>query len=155
MEQVVLEPVVRVASRPEYRYFAPGSAVVSEGDRRQVFVGGTLVGEFAAGDRAARNVLFVQLCQDTRVHLGRLAKACELSEERVQQLRRKFEQSGLGAVIQIRRGGREPVVTARMRAPEFGRLTTDAAVFRRSPATFWTVVTKKRVGFQERCSGFS
>jgi len=90
--------------------------VVSDGDRRQVFVGGTLVGEFAAGDQAARNALLVQLCQDSRVHLGRMAKAFELSEERVRQLRRKFEQGGLGAVIQIRRGGREPVVTARMRA---------------------------------------
>jgi len=116
MEQVVLEPVVRGATQPGYRYFAPGSAVVSEGDRRQVFVGGTLVGEFAAGDQAARNALLVQLCQDPRVHLGRLAEAFDLSEERVRQLRRKFEQGGLGAVIQIRRGGREPVVTARMRA---------------------------------------
>ena len=67
----MLEPVVRGATQPGYRYFAPGSAVVSEGDRRQVFVGGTLVGEFAAGDQAARNALLVQLCQDPRVHLGR------------------------------------------------------------------------------------
>ena len=66
MEQVVLEPVVRGVTRPGYRYFAPGSAVVSEGDRRQVFVGGTLVGEFAAGDQAACNALLVQLCQDPR-----------------------------------------------------------------------------------------
>jgi hypothetical protein len=115
MDQLVLDAGVDQAHSDEYRYFKPYGCVRAVGERRQVFVGGTLVGSYDVSDKATRNALLVELSQEPRVRLGQLARAFELGDEQVRQLRRRHEASGLAAVLEIRRGGREAIVTPRLR----------------------------------------
>lgn len=79
--------------------------MVRESDRTQVFVGGTLVGEFGPGDAGVRNLLVVSLAADPRAHLGHLADAFELSAETVRLLRRQHEAEGAEALLRRQHGG--------------------------------------------------
>jgi hypothetical protein len=89
------------------RWFCRWGCVVSRGDAREVWVGGTLVGTYSAADRerGPRNLLLVTLAGDPSMHLGHLAAAFEVSDEHLRQLRRKAEAEGLGAIASSRRGG--------------------------------------------------
>lgn len=98
------------------RWFSDNACVVDEGDRREVFVGGMLVGTFTREDVSSRNVLVVTLAGDPKTHLGKLAKAFGLSSDRVRQLRRKFESKGMAALVTPSRNGRPPKVTPKKRA---------------------------------------
>jgi hypothetical protein len=115
MEQLVVEAVAQQARSDGYRHFEPQGCVRAVGKIRQVFVRGVLVGQYDVSDKATRNVLVVELSQERRVHLGQLARAFELGDEQVRQLRRRHEAKGLAAVMEIRRGGRQAVVTPRLR----------------------------------------
>jgi len=115
MEQVVVETAAGQARTSGYRYFEPRGCVRTVGESRQVFVGGSLVGQYHATDKATRNALVVELSQDRWVHLGQLASAFELGEEQVRKLRRRHESAGMAAVVEIRRGGRQPSVTPQLR----------------------------------------
>ncbi len=94
-------------SMPNTLWFAPYGSVVKRDEVRQVFIGGTLIGEFDPEDRerGTRNVLIVTLAKEPRMHLGHLAKAFGLSEEYVRQLRRLEQTQGLGAVLKPAMGG--------------------------------------------------
>jgi hypothetical protein len=102
--------------RGHIRWFADNACVVDHGDRREVFVGGMLVGRYARADVTTRNVLVVTLAGDARTHLGKLAKAFGLSSERVRALRRKYEEKGMAALVTPSRNGRPPKVTPKKRA---------------------------------------
>lgn len=103
---------VDVAGRPKTVWFAPRACVIERGDRREVVIGGTLVGSYGAKDFAQRNLLAVGLAQDPKVHLGELARGLGLSPEGLRQLRRLHEQEGIGPLLARRQGGGESRVPA-------------------------------------------
>ncbi len=98
------------------RWFSDRACVVDHGDRREVFVGGVLVGMFTSDDVTSRNVLIVTLAAEPRTHLGRMAKAFGISSERMRELRRKYEREGMAALVTPARNGRPPKVTPKKRA---------------------------------------
>lgn len=100
----------------QIRWFSDNACVVDHGDRREVFVGGMLVGAFTRQDVTSRNILVVTLSADPKTHLGKLAKAFGLSSERVRELRRKFESEGMTGLVKPSRNGRPPKVTPKKRA---------------------------------------
>lgn len=112
----MVDAVAKQGRSSGYRYFEPQGCVRTVGETRQVFVASSLVGQYDASDKATRNALVVELSQEPRVHLGQLARAFELGDEQVRQLRRRHEAKGLAAVLEIRRGGRQASVTPQLRA---------------------------------------
>lgn len=90
-----------------HRWFSSWGVVVEDGERRNVYVGGTLLGSFGPRERAMRNAILMGLCTDPRIHLGKVSRAFGLSSEAVRQMRRLFEREGLEAVIARKPGGSE------------------------------------------------
>jgi hypothetical protein len=90
---------------PVTQWFSARGSVVQRGSTTQVFVGGTLIGSFEDGEQFERNAILVQLADDPRCHLGRLADAFGMSTERLRQLRREYEQGGLEALRPGQSGG--------------------------------------------------
>ena len=70
-----------------------------------MFIGGTLIGTFEEDEQLERNAILVQLSEDPKCHLGRLAEAFGLSTERLRQLRRDYEKGGLEALRPGKDGG--------------------------------------------------
>jgi hypothetical protein len=105
-----------VPVQPAHHWFGKKACVVEAGDRRDVFVGGTLIGSFAEGDRAERDVLLVFFCGRADVRYGNLAKAFGISVEGLREVRKAYEAGGLKAVISRRTRGGQRKVTARQRA---------------------------------------
>lgn len=114
MTQFEIVRVTRAVGKPGHRYFGPGSCVVDRGDRRDVLVGGTLIGSYEVGETAKRNVLLVTAAQEPRVRIGKLAKAFGLGDETVRLVRRRYEAGGLEALVERRQGGRVPMVEGRL-----------------------------------------
>ena len=100
---------------PRILWFSDNACVTDRGDRREVFVGGMLVGSFTREDVTSRNILVVTLSGDSKTHLGKLAKAFGLSSERVRELRRKYESQGMAALVTPSKNGRPPKVTPKKR----------------------------------------
>jgi hypothetical protein len=98
-----------------YRYFSAHGCVFDDGDRRLVFVGGSLIGSYDLDDKATRNAILVKLSEDPKVHLGKLAEAFELGREQLRNLQHKYESGGLRQLMEIKHGGRERVVTPALR----------------------------------------
>ena len=84
---------------------------MDQGEVSKVFVGGLLLGSFRQGEAGPRNLLLLALTQDSRVHLGRLAEAFEVSSETVRLIRRCYENDGLEAVWKRQHGGSRAKVT--------------------------------------------
>lgn len=120
--------VLESAEARAYRYFSPHACVFVDGNLRSVFVGGTLVGSYDVGDKATRNALLVKLSQDPKVHLGKLTEAFDLSREQLRNLQKKYHAGGLGAVIEIGHGGREPVITPALRRKLYGLFDAGASI---------------------------
>jgi hypothetical protein len=86
-------------------WFSSVGCVYREGDRCQVFVGGSLIGEFGPDDVGLRNVLVVGLAADPRAHLGDLANAFQIGSETLRQLRKVYAAQGPEALLARRHGG--------------------------------------------------
>ena len=71
---------------PVTHWFSARGSVVRRGATSEVFVGGTLIGSFEADEPLARNPILVQLSEDPRCHLGRLAEAFDISTERLRRI---------------------------------------------------------------------
>lgn len=110
-----LLPLGPVASNTRW-FSSHGGVVVQPDGRRDVVIGGTLVGSFSDDDLPARDVLLAALGGDPHVHLGRLGDAFELSREMVRMIRRKFEAEGLAGLLNRRASGRPEKVDERRRA---------------------------------------
>lgn len=130
-------PLNESPSQYEVRRFSSDGTVVVRGTSAGVFIGGTLIGTFdeLADDRGQRNILVVTLAKSGQIHLGRLAEAFGIGDEYLRLLRRKEEESGLGALIGPRQG-KVSKVTPKIRAAwiamfEAGRMPIDA--FREQP----------------------
>lgn len=104
------------SKEPGTTWFSEVGCVVEDGDERQVFVGGVMVGCFEVGDTAARNVLLVNLGSNRRQHLGRLARAFGIAESTLGYIRRRYAKGGLEAVIHVYKpGGKKSKLGARQR----------------------------------------
>ena len=106
-----MQPAMAIVAEAEaarkVQYFSATGCVVSNGEMREAFVGGTLVGSWRNGETSTRNLLLISLGGNRGLYLGRLAKAFGLSEERLRQLRRRSERGGIAAVLGDRMGGPE------------------------------------------------
>lgn len=80
------------------KWFSEVGCVVREGAERQVFVAGTLVCSFDEDDRLARNLVVVGL-GESGGHIGRLARAFEISEQTIRVLRKKHARGGATALV--------------------------------------------------------
>jgi hypothetical protein len=85
-----------------------GCVVWHAGGRRDVLVGGALVGTFEKGDTTTRNLLLVLLSPEPKVVLEDLARAFGVTSETLRLVRRAFESGGYEAVVKKKRGGRAP-----------------------------------------------
>lgn len=68
---------------PGHRWFSGNGCVVQSGERRDVFIGGTLVCSFERRERGPRNLILVTLAEEPDMHLGQLADAFDVSTETV------------------------------------------------------------------------
>ena len=124
--------------------------------RCEVFVGGTLVGEFGPDETGVRNVLLVGLAADPRVHLGRLAEAFGLTSETVRQMRRVHERDGIEPLWKRTRGGAHGKVTPAVRARleklfDEGASAKDArARIKRRPALSLRTIERARAAWLAR-----
>src|SRR3970040_594528 len=111
-----------------YPYFSPHACVYVEGNRRSVFVGGTLVGSYDVTDKGTRNAILIKLSEDPKVHLGKLAAAFGLGREQLRNLPKKYRDDGLLGVMEIKQGGREPVVTPALRRKLYALFDAGASI---------------------------
>lgn len=88
-------------SQPGIKWFWRHGCVVERDGRKEVFVGGALIGWFDPkdSDRGRRNVLLVTLAKEPTMHFGHLAAAFGIGEEYLRRLRRLEERHGLAAVL--------------------------------------------------------
>jgi hypothetical protein len=115
MAQMALAVSEESAESGAYHYFSAHACVFVDGDRRSVFVGGTLVSSYEVTDKATRNAILIKLSEDPKAHLGRLVEAFGLSREQLRNLQKKYASGGLSGVMEIKQGGREHVVTPALR----------------------------------------
>jgi hypothetical protein len=110
METLPLPMETSTSSPVKVRWFGPGGCVMEEEGECRVFLGGTLIGQYRAGDAelGARNAVLVALARDPRTHRGHLGRAFGLTDESIRRMVRRAEEEGLVAVVTARRGGSEP-----------------------------------------------
>ena len=86
--------------------------------RHEVWVAGTLVGQWTVDDVGARNVLLVGLSQSGSIGMGALAAAFDVVPETLRLIRRQYEQEGLRAIVERRpnRAGPTPKLDEKKRA---------------------------------------
>ncbi len=144
------------ASDSAVRWFSARGCVVERDGRCEVFVGGTLVGEFGPEETGVRNVLLVGLAADPRAHLGRLAEAFGLTSETVRQMRRVYECDGIEPLWKRTRGGAHGKVTPAVRARlekmfDAGASAKDArARMKRRPALSLRTIERARAAWLAR-----
>ena len=112
------------------RYFSATGCVVEYPDRRDVFVGGSLIGTFARGELGLRNMLLVAVTQSGEVAHPKVGKAFGVSTETVRQVRIRFDEGGLEAITKDRRGRERkltPKLVARLSKLFDSGLTIDEA----------------------------
>lgn len=110
-ETMTMACIEQPASSSGTSWFAMDSCVTHSDGAFQVFVGGYLVGTFAKGDTAARNLLLVGLSQEPRFSKVALASSFRVTDERVLQIRRKAEREGLASVLSADKRGRPSKVS--------------------------------------------
>lgn len=91
------------------RYFSATGCVIEYPDRREVFVGGSLLGVFAPTDTAMRNMMIVVAARSRGVVMGKLAESFGLSSKTIETVRSKFEEGGVQAIVKP--GGRARKLT--------------------------------------------
>ena len=121
--------------------------------RHEVWIGGTLVGQWTDKDLGARNVLLVGLAHDGSVVLAALTKAFDIVPETLRQIRLQYDQEGLGAIVARRphRAGPVPKIDAKRRA----RLETLFDAGRTIPEVFAIVgkrwkISRSTVGHEKK-----
>ncbi len=87
------------------RWFSDRGCVVDQGDHAEVFIGGTLIGAYEPSERFLRNLLMVQLSEDSTIHKGKLAAAFEVTSARLRQLRKIAREQGKEALPDRGPGG--------------------------------------------------
>lgn len=90
------------ASTPMVRWFSSHGCVCDVADHHEVWIGGTLVGQWTAEDLGTRNVLLIGLAQSGVITLVALAEAFDIVPETLRLIRRQYEQEGLRAIVERR-----------------------------------------------------
>lgn len=108
--------------RGKTRYFSRMGCVVEYPERRDVFVGGTLIGSFEPEDRPMRNTLLIAAARAEGVRFGKLAEAFGVGVVTVRNVRRRFEKGGLEAIVKS--GGKPRKLTPRL-VKRLGKLFDD------------------------------
>ena len=91
---------VKPPGKAETRWFNAIGCVVHYDDHSEVIVGGLLIGRYTTEQTHLRNFWMVQLSQEPRMRMGRLAWAFKVSEETLRLQRRRAEREGLEALAQ-------------------------------------------------------
>jgi len=110
------DATVSIESQGETHYFSVSGYVIERSDRREVFVGGALIGWFGRGDAGMRNILLIAASRAMGVDRRKLAKAFDVSVATVGNVRRRYKRHGLKAVVEQKHGGRERKLTAKLQA---------------------------------------
>lgn len=98
--------------RGKTRYFSATGCVVEYPDRRDVFIGGSLIGSFYRDELAMRNILIVTAAQSAGVKLGALPAAFGVADETVRRVRKRFAEGGVNAIVEDRRGAKKRLSAA-------------------------------------------
>lgn len=106
------------ASEPEGKTheFSPTGYVIERSTRRELYVGGSLVGWFEADDVAMRNFLLCAASRGADVSMPRLAEAFGISPPMARNIRRRYRQQGVQAIVERRQTGRKQKLTAELQA---------------------------------------
>jgi hypothetical protein len=110
------DPADSDAPQGETHYFSVSGYVIERSERREVFVGGSLIGWFVRGDVGVRNILIIAASRAIGVDRGKLANAFGVSLSTVASIRRRFKKRGLNAIIEKKQGGREQKLTKKLQA---------------------------------------
>ena len=86
-------------ARGKTHYFSGTGCVVEYPDRRDVFIGGSLVGTFSRDDVAMRNMLIVTAARSEGAILKKLATGFGVSAKTVTSIRQRFEQGGIEEIV--------------------------------------------------------
>jgi hypothetical protein len=108
------DPIEAIAAPSETYEFSLIGYVIRRAERREVYVGGSLVGWFESQDIAMRNILLVAASRAMGVDMRKLAKAFGISPAMGRNIRRRYRQQGLQAIVEHKRGGRERKLTAKL-----------------------------------------
>ncbi|MGP0034216.1 MAG: putative transposase [Solirubrobacteraceae bacterium] len=103
----VSEPLALHLPPSTHHWFSGTGVVVEDGDRRLVYVGGTLIGSFGLRERMKRNAILMGLLEnDESIWIGKLCAAFSLSREGLRAMQKQLRTEGLAAVLARRPGGR-------------------------------------------------
>jgi hypothetical protein len=103
----ISEPLALPSPPSTHHWFSGTGVVVEDGDRRLVYVGGTLIGSFGPREWMKRNAILMGLLEnDESIWIGKLCEAFGLSREGVRKMQKQLRTEGLEAVLARRPGGR-------------------------------------------------
>lgn len=105
MTATSLLPMVSLDPPADRQWFSPHGCVVYGEFEREVWVGGSLVGVYAAGDKVRRNTILIGLMEDRRAHRGRLARAFDISEATLRRVERRYAAEGVGGLLPRKSAG--------------------------------------------------
>jgi hypothetical protein len=110
------DPTETVEAPSETLEFSLTGHVINRAERREVYVGGLLLGWFAQKDTALRNILLVAASRAPGVNMPKLAKAFGIAEAMGRNIRRRQRQHGTLAIVESKRSGRERKLTTKLQA---------------------------------------
>jgi hypothetical protein len=113
---MTVNPTEAVEAPSETHEFSLTGYVTWRGERREVYVGGSLVGWFEERDIAMRNILLIAASRAIGVDMRRLAKAFGISPAMGRNIRRRYKQQGMQGIVKVKRGGRERLLTTKLQA---------------------------------------
>src|SRR5580704_3544681 len=93
---------------PSTHHWFSGTGVgVEDGDRRLVYVGGTLIGSFGSQERMKRNAILMGLLEnDGSMWIGKFCGAFGLWREGLREMQKELRTEGVAAVLARKPGGR-------------------------------------------------
>src|SRR5208283_5003228 len=102
----VSEPLALPPPPSTHHWFSGSGVVIEDGERRLVYVGGTLIGSFGPREWMKRNAILMGLLEnDESIWIGKLCAAFGLSREGVRAMQKQLRTEGLAAVLARRPGG--------------------------------------------------
>jgi len=119
-EQVII-PGVTVTDN-NIRWFSDNGCVEFHPDVVEVSIGGTLIAAYDPRDKDLRDIVLVNLSEDSGIRKGKLAEAFGIGAERLRLIRKQIAERGLTAIYERshERRGRKSVVPPALRRRLYG-----------------------------------